>query len=52
MFFTAHNFNFQQMNHHLIISDCIRLKHKNIVQLVETFEDRNKVYLVMELYVE
>ena len=28
----------------------IRLKHSNIVQLLETFEDRNKVYLVMELY--
>ncbi|GFV88007.1 hypothetical protein TNCV_3241571 [Trichonephila clavipes] len=26
-----------------------RLKHPNIVQLVETFEDKNKVYLVMEL---
>ncbi|GBO34459.1 Calcium/calmodulin-dependent protein kinase type 1, partial [Araneus ventricosus] len=25
------------------------LKHPNIVQLVETFEDKNKVYLVMEL---
>ncbi|CAG2162462.1 unnamed protein product [Oppiella nova] len=26
-----------------------KLKHSNIVQLVETFEDKNKVYLVMEL---
>lgn len=26
-----------------------KLKHPNIVQLLETFEDRNKVYLVMEL---
>ncbi|CAG0915247.1 unnamed protein product [Notodromas monacha] len=26
-----------------------RLRHPNIVQLVETFEDKNKVYLVMEL---
>ncbi|CAG2106582.1 unnamed protein product [Medioppia subpectinata] len=26
-----------------------KLKHTNIVQLVETFEDKNKVYLVMEL---
>lgn len=26
-----------------------RLKHPNIVQLLETYEDKNKVYLVMEL---
>ncbi|KAL3237316.1 hypothetical protein MRX96_048188 [Rhipicephalus microplus] len=26
-----------------------RLKHSNIVQLLETYEDKNKVYLVMEL---
>ncbi|XP_076313466.1 calcium/calmodulin-dependent protein kinase type 1-like [Tachypleus tridentatus] len=26
-----------------------RLKHPNIVQLIETFEDKGKVYLVMEL---
>jgi calcium/calmodulin-dependent protein kinase I len=26
-----------------------KLKHSNIVQLIETFEDKNKVYLVMEL---
>lgn len=26
-----------------------RLKHPNIVQLVETYEDKNKVYLIMEL---
>ncbi|XP_067139107.1 calcium/calmodulin-dependent protein kinase type 1 [Centruroides vittatus] len=26
-----------------------RLKHPNIVQLMETYEDKNKVYLVMEL---
>ncbi len=26
-----------------------RLKHPNIVQLLETYEDKSKVYLVMEL---
>lgn len=26
-----------------------KLKHSNIVQLLETFEDKNKVYLIMEL---
>ncbi|KAK6633729.1 hypothetical protein RUM43_001317 [Polyplax serrata] len=26
-----------------------RLKHPNIVQLLETFEDKHKVYLIMEL---
>ncbi|XP_060521515.1 calcium/calmodulin-dependent protein kinase type 1-like [Cylas formicarius] len=26
-----------------------KLKHPNIVQLLETFEDKNKVYLIMEL---
>jgi len=26
-----------------------KLKHPNIVQLLETFEDKHKVYLVMEL---
>ena len=26
-----------------------RLTHPNIVQLLETFEDKHKVYLVMEL---
>lgn len=26
-----------------------KLKHSNIVQLLETFEDKHKVYLVMEL---
>lgn len=26
-----------------------KLKHPNIVQLLETYEDKNKVYLVMEL---
>lgn len=26
-----------------------RLKHKNIVQLFDTYEDRERVYLVMEL---
>ncbi|XP_065339279.1 calcium/calmodulin-dependent protein kinase type 1 isoform X1 [Cloeon dipterum] len=29
--------------------DGPRLKHPNIVQLLETFEDKHKVYLVMEL---
>ncbi|OAD58973.1 Calcium/calmodulin-dependent protein kinase type 1 [Eufriesea mexicana] len=29
-----------------------RLTHPNIVQLLETFEDKHKVYLVMELIVE
>lgn len=28
-----------------------RLTHPNIVQLLETYEDKSKVYLVMELYV-
>ncbi|KZC13366.1 Calcium/calmodulin-dependent protein kinase type 1 [Dufourea novaeangliae] len=28
---------------------CYRLMHPNIVQLLETFEDKHKVYLVMEL---
>lgn len=28
-----------------------RLTHPNIVQLLETFEDKSKVYLVMELWV-
>lgn len=28
-----------------------RLTHPNIVQLLETFEDKHKVYLVMELWV-
>lgn len=28
-----------------------RLTHPNIVQLLETYEDKAKVYLVMELYV-
>ena len=31
------------------ISVLRRLIHPNIVQLVETFEDKSKVYLVMEL---
>lgn len=26
-----------------------KLRHPNIVQLLETFEDKNKVYLIMEL---
>ncbi|GBM98234.1 Calcium/calmodulin-dependent protein kinase type 1 [Araneus ventricosus] len=32
-----------------VLRRLARLKHPNIVQLVETFEDKNKVYLVMEL---
>nr|CAD7600823.1 unnamed protein product [Timema genevievae] len=29
-----------------------RLKHPNIVQLLETFEDKHKVYLIMELQIK
>ncbi|XP_044741625.1 calcium/calmodulin-dependent protein kinase type 1 isoform X3 [Chrysoperla carnea] len=38
-------FNFNETNHKILS----RLKHPNIVQLLETFEDKSKVYLVMEL---
>lgn len=27
-----------------------RLKHPNIIELLEVYEDKNYVYLVMELY--
>lgn len=39
---------FQQMTHNLFWFTS-RLKHPNIVQLLETFEDKHKVYLIMEL---
>lgn len=35
-------------NNHIDIA-ADRLKHKNIVQLLDIYEDRNRVYLVMEL---
>ena len=28
---------------------CCRLKHNNIVELLDVFEDKTRVYLVMEL---
>lgn len=34
-----------------IFDFVIRLTHPNIVQLLETYEDKSKVYLVMELWV-
>ena len=36
------------MTHNLFLF-ISRLKHPNIVQLLETFEDKHKVYLIMEL---
>lgn len=33
----------------LTILDLYRLQHPNIVQLMETYEDREHVYLIIEL---
>jgi len=46
-------FKFMQSYPHnmKLFNFTFRLTHPNIVQLLETYEDKSKVYLVMELYV-
>ena len=34
---------------HVSLCFLYRLKHENIVQLMDVYEDKTKVYLVMEL---
>jgi len=46
-------FKFMQSYPHnmKLFNFTFRLTHPNIVQVLETYEDKSKVYLVMELYV-